>query len=215
MKSPIYVKVVNTASVWRADTAAAWWCPDTAQEPAHRNRNWCRNEIIKEMNQPQQDGVGDLFGTFLVSWGRMTPSSQRRAEEKKAELCSSSISSRSSSCSPPGGSREAEQPGAASETLALGHRNRKLGSKARPHLRQIGKQGLKCCERKQFIHVTWTFEVSSVSPWHNCRRRGNPRSPPSLWGRRRRPPLTSWSPEPWCSWCLSRPERKKKRDSER
>lgn len=59
------------------------------------------------------------------------------------------------------------------------------------------------------IYIIWTFRVSSVSPWHNCQRHGNPRSPPWFWGRRRRPPPTSWSPEPWCSWCLSPPERKK------
>lgn len=71
--------------------------------------------------------------TFLVSWGRMTPSSQRRPEEKKAELSSSSFTFKSPSCSLSGGSREPEPPGAVTDTLALGHRNRKLGSKARPH----------------------------------------------------------------------------------
>lgn len=75
----------------------------------------------------------------------MTPSSHSLPEEKKAELSFFNLSfsfslcflCSSSSCPASGGSRESAWPGAAIDTLAVGHRNRKFGSKARPHYRQI------------------------------------------------------------------------------
>lgn len=147
----------------------------------------------------------------------MTPSSHRRAEEKNAELSSSSVSSRSTSHWPPGGSREAAHPGAASDTLALGHRKRKLGSKARPHWRNgagnkvSSSSAFIMCILKWFPVFNSSLNVSSFSPWHSCRHHGNRRSPPWFWRQRRRPPPTSWSPEPWCSWCLPPPAKEEER----
>lgn len=99
------------------------------------------NVIIHSIWKPgsrktSSDNVVTSCFTFLVCWGRMTPSSQSLPEEKNAELSSINLMLRSSSCSPSEGSRESEWPGATIDTLALGHRNRKFGSKARPHWRQ-------------------------------------------------------------------------------
>lgn len=34
-----YAEVVTAVSLWKADTAAVWWCPGSLWEPADRNRN--------------------------------------------------------------------------------------------------------------------------------------------------------------------------------
>lgn len=138
------------------DTAAVWWCPGSLWEPAG-----------KEMNKTDVNDGGKLLLnnlleviktclTFLVSCGRMTPSSHILPEEKNAELSSSSLLFRVSTCffsssssSSSWGSREPAWPGAVRDTLALGHRKRKLGSKARPHWRQNRRVEWKCLTKKK------------------------------------------------------------------
>lgn len=141
---PIHVKVVNVASLWKAYTAAVWWCPGSLQEPKYTHRGKkreCQTAITSTIVFFNEHWCTvQWYFTFLVFWGRMTPSSQSLPEEKKAELSSINLAFRSSSCSPSGGSRELESPGAVIDTLLFGHRNRKLGSKARPHWREPGKK---------------------------------------------------------------------------
>lgn len=129
-----YARVPNALSLWRSDCAAGRWCRGSLQEPVKRITEW-------DSTSPKDpEPLLASWSTFLVCWGRMTPSSQSLPEEKNAELSSVNLLFRSSSCSLSWGSKELAWPGATTETLALGHRNRKLGSKARPHWRQPEKR---------------------------------------------------------------------------
>lgn len=129
-----YARVPNALSLWRSDCAAERWCRGSLQEPASGSQSETQ-PVWKTQNR-----YWHLDLTFLVCWGRMTPSSQSLPEEKNAELSSVNLLFRSSSCSLSRGSKELAWPGATTETLALGHRNRKLGSKARPHWRKPEKR---------------------------------------------------------------------------